>query len=922
MTNPNIMGFNVHNAGLAPRINPALNNGRNALGFTADGNGLISAMIQQKNDAGTILAMADGQNLTVADGQVVGNVGDEVFFKQSGENSLKQVFPNVNGQNTFGKQLSLASVQDLMKHSDFGRQAEGTLDISSDLEARLEKRQAAATAANRLSRNIGRISGNVHSAAIAQLAAEGINIDKISIPVLDGVVGQLTAAKTHNDARLEGEISQKLASSADLSENQITQMLTNDAELTLDNLYKYKHTAEGVTGAPMTQADWDSLQKDVEKFLQEQGLEKNAENMARIRLVLDNQIPLTGENFDKLIFLQDVEGNVDMPALVDAAADLEYKGKNIGELNVYDPVKDAIFKAETRLAMSYEASANLLSSDINIDLDPQIEALKALKEQEQALTSALKEVAADTDANFKKMADAYKAIHTAPYVNMQAYAEIAKDAAKFTLADLERHVASHKYDANATVANLKYGDNFAKIADQFAPMLREMGLGDDKYTIRAAKILNANNMDINAENLAKIKDIDAKIEDIQAKLHPRIAAQMVAEGLTPANMHMDEVLAFVEKHAHQYGTSDQDQLLENIAKMDRQGDVDPETRQQIMDIYKMLHKISKNEGAGVGYAVNAGIDLTLENLLEFSQNFDASKGKNNTLNYAAEDGVYFAKHLVSSFIAVAKPAPMVTFVKQESKSDPLPQSLEKLEEIAKKELKAEGLDLEKINASIKELAGTGKEALRTLVAMGVPVTLENLRQLKAAKDKKAEEEINSLNADEKASILDILPTADDIADIEPTAANEALTEKIEEVMEQAGDGEKITKVDMVLKNLAFRQMLHQSGADFSFSMNFNGRMADVKLHLLNDNVDVQSGVNVFLSLNTAMGEVEGLLKLQGSRAEVSISASNEGLSFMKENREMLTEILGGMGITDINTNFLDKNYFRNHLSRTDNLPKY
>jgi len=249
-------------------------------------------------------------------------------------------------------------------------------------------------------------------------------------------------------------------------------------------------------------------------------------------------------------------------------------------------------------------------------------------------------------------------------------------------------------------------------------------------------------------------------------------------------------------------------------------------------------------------------------------------------------------------------------------------SLERLEEIAKKELKAEGLDLDKINASVKELAGTGKEALRTLVAMGVPVTLANLRQLKAVKDKKAEEEINSLNTEEKSGILGILPTADDIADIEPAAANEALTEKVEEAMEQAADGEKITKVDMVLKNLAFRKMLHQSGADFSFAMNFNGRMADVKLHLLNNNVNVQTGVNVFLSLNTAMGEVEGLLKLQGSRAEVSISASAEGLNLMKENREMLTEILGGMGITDINTNFLDKNYFRNHLSRTDNLPKY
>lgn len=923
MTNINNMGIGALNINGQNRMGIIQRDGRNPLNFSADANGFISAIIQQKDANATILAMTGGQNLSVASGQVVGNVGDEVFFQQNGENALKQVFPNVNGQNVFGKQLSLQSVQDLMKHSDFVRPSEGASDISADLEARLEKRQAAATAANRLARNIGRISGNVHSAAVAQLAAEGINIDKISIPVLDEVVGQLEAAKANNDARIADEIGQKVAGVAGMSDGQIAQMLANEAPITLDNLYIYKHSGAEAAGTPMTQADWDALQDDIARFLQEQGLEKNAENLARVRLILDSQIPLTGENFDKLIFLQDIQGNVHIPSLVEAGVQLDYNGRNLGELNVYDHVKDAIFKAETRLAMSYEASVNLINTDLDIDLDPQIEALKALKEQEQAITASLKQINADTDENFQKMTDTFKAIHTMPYVNMTTYGAMAEDMARFTMSAIEQYITSHKYQENATVASLKYGDTFNKIAEQFAPMLREMGFGDDKHTIRAAKILNANNMDINAENLAKIKDMDAKITDIQNKLHPRIAAQMASEGLNPAQMHMDDVLTYIEKYAEQYGTADQEQLLENIAKMDRQGDVDPQTRQQIMDIYKMLHKISKNGGAGVGYAVNAGIELTLENLLDFSKNFDASKGKNNTLNYTTEDGVYFAKHLVSSFIAAAKPAPMVTFVKQEPLSDPLPQSLEKLEEIAKKELRAQGeLDLDKINASIKELSDTGKEALRTLTSMGIPVTLANLRQLKATKDRQTEKEIAKLDADETAQLLEILPSSDHISSIDPKTTNQALSDKAQEIMERADDADKITQMDLVIKNLQFRQMLHNSGADFSFNMNFNGRMADVKLHLLNDNVDMSTGVNLFLSLNTAMGEVEGFVKMKGNRADISISAEGEGLAFLKSNRGVLTDILSNLGIDDIATNFLDKKYFRNHLSRTDNLPKY
>jgi hypothetical protein len=513
-----------------------------------------------------------------------------------------------------------------------------------------------------------------------------------------------------------------------------------------------------------------------------------------------------------------------------------------------------------------------------------------------------------------------------PYTNFSTFGALAESGLGFTLTALEQYITSHKYEENATIAMMKYGDGFAKIAGQIAPLLRSMQLADDNHTIRAAKILVMNNMEINNKNLTKIKDMDAKIQDVQTKLHPRIAAQMVAEGFNPANMHMDDILNYIEQFNEKYGTSDNEELLKNIARMDKEGDINPETRQQVMEIYRMLHKVSKNGGAGIGYAVNAGVEMTLENLMDFSKNFNQSAARRNIINYTAQDGVYYAKHLVSSFIADAKPKPLAAFVQQESLNDPLAQSVAKLNKIAKA-LNADGIDalekelsIERVNAAMKELSGTGRETLRSLAALGLPVTVANLRQFKAVKDKRLEKETPI------EEVLDTLPNSGEISKIDPTKANEDLTEKIENLIDQAFEtpeaARKISQIDVILQNLAFRKMLLTSDRDYSFAMNFSGRPAEVKLHLLSDNINIEQGVSVYLSINTAMGEIEGLLKLKDQTAEITIAAENKALPLIRQNRGLLTDLLTQAGIKDVNFGFVDKNALKMQLSRSPNQPIY
>ncbi|MDR2166680.1 MAG: DUF6240 domain-containing protein [Clostridiales bacterium] len=936
MAGANINGLNFNKMGGGWRVGAG--DGRPRAVAPTGANDIISAIIQQKNSEATVLQMADGQSLNVKSGEVVGNVGDAVFFEVSqneGNIALKQVFPNVNGRSFLSTFASLANLEGLMEQKGYARPGDSPMDgINADLQARLETRQKANEAASRLSRNIGRVSANVYGAAVAQLAAAGLNIDKIPVDVLSSVVNELEAAKINNNSRIYQELGQKMALVSELEPAQIAQILSGEAEITLDNVYKYSVSPTAPT-SPMAADDWAALQPDIDRFLAENNLKKTPENLERVRLLLESQIPLTNDNFDKLIFLQNIE-SLDLQALIDHAAALDARGEGIGNLKIYDPpayedrplnyLKEAIFRHETRLAMTYESVSALLDTNIEIDLKPQIEALATLKERESEILAAIKGVAAGTQEQYQQVVDTLSNVFTLPHIDFATMGAIAKNQVEFTPAAVEQSITSRKYDQNATVASLKYGDNPGKISHQFRPLLEELGLPTDKASIRAAKILTANNMDINAENLNKIKDIDAKIRDIERHLHPRIAANMVAEGLNPSAMHMDEILAYIEDYKEKYDISTSEQLLKHIAKMDKEGDVAPEIRQQIMDIYRALHKISKNGGAGIGFAVNAGIEMTIENLMEFAATYNVGKGKRNTLNYTAQDGVYHAKHLVSSFVDAAQPAPMAEFVQNESLKDPLEISIEKLEVIAKKVAESglvdKELDLARINAAIKELSSTSREALRTLTALGIPITLSNLRQLKATRGKKLEEDVAGLAGSKE--IVDSLPKSD-LEAIDPIAANENLTEQVEELMDEAmasADTDavrRIDQMDIVLQNLAFKKMLLGHDRDFSFAMNFNGRMADVTLHLLSDNINVADGVTTYLSLNTAMGEIEGLMRMKDARIDITLAAETPALSFLKQNQNLLGEFFGNLGTDDIHITFKDKNALKSQVNALGSL---
>ena len=904
-------------------------------------NGLISAIIAQKNENGTMLTLENGESLNIRRGEIAGEVGDNVFFEVTRNNegtaALRQVFPEAHQQNLLSHVHSVKSLKDLMLHQDYAVAPQNPLDAAALAESHAELRDKANRAVAQLTRSIDRIAGNTRGAAVAQLAAAGINIDKISISMLDSVTAQLDAAVAQNSPKIVEELHNKLDSIMNMGDEQIARLLQSGAPLTLDNLYIYKHSGKGAVQAePLPEAVWQDLQGDIANFFKREGLENNAENLARARFLLDNGLALDADNFDRLIFLTDIEGNIDFDALAQAAISGGYSGQGLGGLEIYNPeaneaqelknIDHQLQLAEARLAMSYEAKLALGGTDLEIDLDPQIEALKQLRERERELLAALRELGRtfDTPENQKAITDTFRSIFTLPFASFADFGAIAQNRGdlNFTLQGLESLIASHTYEANATVFSIKHGDAFNKIAEQFAPLLRQMGLSDDAHNIRAAKILTMNNMEINPENLLRIKTIDAKIADVQNRLHPRLAAQMIADGHIPAAMHVDELLEHMAKYNDDFGTNENDMLYRNIAELDSRGDITGDVRAKMIEIYQMLNKISKNNGAGIGFAVNAGIELTLQNLVDFAKNFRASGGRRNTINYAVEDGTYYAKHLVSSFISAAKPRPLAHFTQNEPLTEPLATSVDKIEDIAREMVRngeiSDELDVDAVNRAIAEMTGS-KENIRFLVNLGVPVTLANLRQMKAYRERKLDEDLQVLDAAELAQIVEGL--IDDVPQA-PIAQNESLMQQVEQAAENATDTGKITKLDLLMQNLNFRQMMLENPSDYSFAMGFNGRVADVAMYVVNENmsIDADGGVTAFLSLKTAMGDVQGLVNLSEGTAHIRFASSNATNQLLAENMQNLADAMANIGFENVDISFAEVSAMKKQLSMHTNLP--
>lgn len=298
--------------------------------------------------------------------------------------------------------------------------------------------------------------------------------------------------------------------------------------------------------------------------------------------------------------------------------------------------------AEIQLKLTQESAFRLANKNIEINTMPIKQALDALKAEEQEMyAKSLKMMGATPSSdNVTKMNELFTKIEESKNLTYNVYNQIFNKKVDFTINAIHKSVSTDRlsdYETFATVPNSKFGDSFAKVRQQIAPLLESLEIEPTEQNIRATAIISKNNIDLTEETLMQIKQIDERINNIYNRLHPTIASTIIKDGLNPLEMHIDELKAYIDKFDNLFGKDIGDKISTYILQMEESNSITEEEKKSMVAIYRTLNNIMKDGSNGVGIAFKNNANLTLGNLLEASKYFQNTKGKKSEFDISIDD---------------------------------------------------------------------------------------------------------------------------------------------------------------------------------------------------------------------------------------------------------------------------------------------
>lgn len=607
--------------------------------------------------------------------------------------------------------------------------------------------------------------------------------------------------------------------------------------------------------------------------------------------------------------------------------------------------------AELSLKLTWEAANRLHGKNIEIDTLALSEAVEALRKSEnEYLASNLRIMGAEaTPENIAKISETMDAVRVLRPTADAVYGGILQKRTGFTISEVGRANFEALLSENArrasleevvqayapfeTTPNPKYGDAFSKIAGKFAPLLESIGVEATRQNIKAAKILSYNEMDVNYENIIRVKTVDAKIGDIYARLHPLIAAEMIREGLNPAGMHADDVLAYIAKFREVCGETPEGKIAEHILETDRNGSLSERERKAVVSTYKMLNIIMRHGSAALGAAVKSGSELTLGSLMELSETLKKplnavidderglnirKAGKESILKILKEasakpdDFEFFAKRTVESFAEKAAPAALAEYLEKtdnatEASIEAATETLSATEENATSE---EARRIAIISQELLGLQNVSAAEAKVLEDADIPTTIQNIAEYHKMSpgytfgDSLASKKLGKARSRIESALPDAgLKTLVDGSGLEETLG--ALQAALEETADEISISETGAERDMTLEEInslvsALRlrySVLDARGGSFIPVM-LNDRPTDVEVYVLNDELENRDDVSVAVFLRTALGGVRADIKVSGNSVSADFILDNmESLQIFENNKESLYTFAENAGFT-------------------------
>ena len=437
-------------------------------------------------------------------------------------------------------------------------------------------------------------------------------LERNDLPVTQDNVNALD-----NVIRMAGNIEER--SSGALTDESIFYLLDNDLLPTLDNTFQ-SLSSLGRMGRRVQEADIKALGTRIEEVVKEAGYEVSEETKEGASHLLERDIPLTADFFDKYMTYRSLRLPFDTKELLDKACEGIERGTGAGSLLI---VQSERINLQARLVMTSRANLALMKSDHYIDM----KAMEAELSQLERAEASLKAPAVEPQLFDECMETAVKmrampiaAVADIPALPFHTIREVALKGEQRAQAF---KAAGETYEAVGTQVRGDLGDSIKKAFRNAEEILREMKLPAVNENLRAVRILGYNRMEITVENISRVREADDELTTLLDALKPGSVMKLIKDGRNPLDMDMKELTQALGEYEDS-GEVRNERYARYLLKLEKNGEITQQEREGYIGIYRLFRQVEKSDGAVLGSLINSGTALTVKNLLSAVRSRKAS----------------------------------------------------------------------------------------------------------------------------------------------------------------------------------------------------------------------------------------------------------------------------------------------------------
>lgn len=517
----------------------------------------------------------------------------------------------------------------------------------------------------------------------AELVRSGKNIagytDDLDIDTLAAALGSQALAEViaqsfiHADIPLTEENLQMVSQAWSLAEQlqkpdegSIRYLIDNGLDSEIWNLYLAENSgaAGGGKNVPKFYAEdvqgyytrtgetacSDELNEQIDNVIRQTGRSVDEESRQDALWLLDNGLPLIGENLDRLEELKQLELPVSPGQFGKAVAETIVEGKNpvhasLGgkSENLYEKAcrlteyyqSDEVWEAaagditarrqleEIRLRMTAEVNIKLLKSGFSIDTAPMEKLVEALRQAESELAEQYFPEDAMAVEKYESLHRAENVIGELPGLPAGVLGAFAEGQSTQSLEEFHQtgkalqdtySKAGESYETLMTAPRRDLGDSIRKAFANVDDILSDMGWEPTEENRRAVRILGYNRMEISEENLEKVKEADRQVQTVVEKLTPAATLKMIRDGFNPLEKTFPQLEQYFEQLPEEY-KQESESYSRFLYGLERNHEITPEERESYIGVYRLVRQIEKTDGAAIGALVNTQAELHFSNLL-------------------------------------------------------------------------------------------------------------------------------------------------------------------------------------------------------------------------------------------------------------------------------------------------------------------